>query len=117
MSLLREAYWTIKTCDRLIVLVASGLAGSFLYFALLTSIKGKSLAATRANWFCCTVCSAFLLAISASVVAHWFGARPSLWLSVAIWPIFFLPLQAGYSIALKPEVQASPSTLDEENRS
>ncbi|WP_328189798.1 hypothetical protein [Marinobacter sp. OP 3.4] len=96
----------------LIVLLGSGLAGSFLYYALLTSIKRKSLSATWVNWFCCTGCSAFLLAIAASVVAHLFGATPTLWLSVVIWPIIFLPLHAGYSAAVKAEGDLRPSALD-----
>lgn len=44
--------------------------------------------------------SALMLSVSVTIVAHYFGAKASLWLAVAIWPCVILLLHSGYWVVV-----------------
>lgn len=92
--------WFIATFDMLVILIASGLAGSFFFFALLQGVADGRLERGWSTWSRCVATSALLLSISATMVAGYFGADVSLWLSAALWPVISLPLQGGYWVVV-----------------
>lgn len=96
-----------------IILIVTGLISCFFYYALLSGLASGTLKHTRFHWFCCVGGSSFLLSLSLTVVAQYFGAKPTLWLSLALWPLIFLAFQSGYQAAISHS--AISQTSAEEN--
>lgn len=110
-----EGCWFIAIFSMLVILIGSGLAGSFFFFALLRGVANGKLARGWSAWSRCVATSAFLISISATMMAGYFGAELSLWLSAAIWPVIALPLHGGYWVAVNAcPKQANRGTSDVE---
>jgi hypothetical protein len=80
----------------LVLMVFTGLAGSFLYYALLLGLATGKLQRNRSNWLRCVGVTAFFVTISITVIAGYFGADRNLWLSGALWPVVALAMHGGY---------------------
>lgn len=80
----------------IIVLIASGLLGGFYYYVMLDGLMKGKLDPSWGLWSRCVATSAFLLSISATLVAHYFGAKANLWLTLSLWPLTALTLHGGY---------------------
>lgn len=85
----------------LVIMITTGLAGSFLYYCLLLGLATKDLQKTRLYWARCVGANAFLLAVSATMVASYFGAELSYFLTVSLWFVFALVLHSGYLVVTK----------------
>lgn len=93
---LREAYWSIASFKMLIVLIISACLGSFFYYAMLDGLMIGKLERSWAIWSRCVLASALLISVSATIVAHYFGANANLWLTFSLWPLITLVLHSGY---------------------
>lgn len=100
----------------LIIMIATGLTGVFVYYSLLLGLATKELPKNRLYWARCVGANALLLSISATMIAHYFHAELSYFLTLSLWLIFTPALHAGYLVALRlakqPDVTA-PETQNE----
>jgi len=100
----------------LIIMIATGLSGVFVYYSLLLGLATRELPKTRFYWARCVGANAFLLSISATMIAQYFHAELSYLLTLCLWLIFTPALHAGYLVALRvakrPDVTA-PETHNE----
>lgn len=82
----------------LIVMILTGITGSFLYYTLLMGLYEGEFSKPRGFWLQCVGANAVLLSVSGTLMTSYFGAEPSLLLGAALWPIFVAALEPGYRL-------------------
>lgn len=88
--------WSIATSNVLIVLIASGLLGSFFYYIVIHGLIRGKLKQSWEVWSYGVGAGSLLVSVSTSVAAHFCGAEGGLKIVMAIWPLIMLPLHGGY---------------------
>lgn len=88
----------------LILLLASGLAGSFFYYVGLWTIKEGRLSKGFLNWSRCVATPALLLAVCATATTEYFYEDAPYLLTLGLWLLFILALEPAY--LLTDEVDA-----------
>lgn len=80
----------------LIVLIASGLLGSFFYYIVIHGLIRGRLKRSWEVWSYGVGAGSLLVSVSASIAAYFCGAEGSLKIVMAIWPLIVLPFHGGY---------------------
>jgi len=97
----------------ILVMIISGVGGSFLYYAYLYGLLSGDFTLDRLSWSRCVGAAALMLSVSAALVVEIFFAKVSMFLILALWPIFILALQPGYSLtASRIKENENPKTVD-----
>lgn len=82
----------------LVLMLASGLGGAFLYYSLLTGLRLGKVHKAPSTWLRCVVASAMMLAVCGSIVVRYFYEDAPYILTLALWPVFILSLEPGYRV-------------------
>jgi len=97
-----------------VVLIITSLLGAFTYYVSLSALVNKRVSRKDRIWPRLVGVPALFLSLSITLIASYFGAEPTLWLSAAIWPVIALALHGGYKIVLDALVQQT-ETKEVEN--
>lgn len=80
----------------LIVLVATGLVGSFFYYIIIHGLIRGKLKPSWEVWSYGVGAGSLLISVSAAIISYYFGSHGGLWHVVALWLLVMLPLHGGY---------------------
>lgn len=83
----------------LVLMLFSGVGGWFLYYAMLRGLALGKVDKTLLFWTRCVLAPALMLAGAASVAVRYFFPETTIWVTMALWPIFVLALDPGYRLA------------------
>ncbi|MFC4257637.1 hypothetical protein ACFOZ5_01185 [Marinobacter lacisalsi] len=97
----------------LLVLIVSGCLGSFFYYVMLDGLMIGKLEGSWAIWSRCVLASSLLISVSATIVAHYFGANANLWLTFSLWPLIALVLHGGYWVVASSVNRKSESEIQD----
>lgn len=83
----------------LVLMLFSGVSGWFLYYAMLRGLVLGKVHRSPIFWTRCVLAPALLLAGAASVIVRYFFPETTIWVTMALWPLFILALDPGYRLA------------------
>lgn len=84
--------WSTATSKMLIVLIASGLLGSFFYYIVIHGLIRGRLKRSWEVWSYGVGAGSLLISVSTSIAAYFCGAEGGLKVLIAVWPLIMLPL-------------------------
>lgn len=83
----------------LVLMLISGLGGTFFYYSLLRGLRLGLISKTPMVWLRCVAASSMMLAVCGSIIVRYFYGDAPYALTLALWPVFILSLEPGYHVA------------------
>lgn len=97
----------------ILVMIFSGIGGAFLYYTYLYGLLSGDFSLDGFSWSRCVGAGALMLSVSAALVVDIFFANVSMFLILALWPIFMLALHPGYRLtASRIEADLNRNTVN-----